>query len=341
MNNILKFNSDKPKKILLKTYLSPGDIVTLTAAVRDLKKQYGDQYLIGVDTSVNEIWQNNPYITKLDINDPEVQLIEVEYPLIHSSNTSPYHFIHGYRMFLEDKLNIKIPATEFKGDIHISNTEKSWMSQVEEMGIKNDFWIINAGGKYDFTAKWWNPESYQKVVDHFKDKITFVQIGEIDHFHTKLNNCIDLVGKTDFRQLIRLVYHSVGVLCPVTAVMHLAAAIETKKQPPKNRAAVVIAGGREPSQWEAYPHHQFLHTNGALDCCDNGGCWKSRCSLVGDRDEKDKNLCIYPIDHNKTYNINGKSIKFRESKCLNMITPEKVISAIETYYNGGVLKYNK
>lgn len=349
MSKIIKFNSidsnvnkkSNCKKIILKSFLSPGDIVTLTAAVRDLKKAYGDEYLIDVRTSCGEIWENNPYLTKLSETDEDVRIIDAEYPLIHKSNTSPYHFIHGYRMFLEDELGIKIPATDFKGDIHISDDEKSWISQIEEMGIKDKFWIINAGGKWDYTAKWWNPESYQRVVDHFKDKITFVQIGEKDHFHFPIKGAIDLIGKTDLRQLIRLIYHSIGVLSPVTAVMHLAAAIETKHSPPQNRAAVIIAGGREPSQWEAYPHHQFLHTNGALDCCDNGGCWKSRCSLVGDGDEKDDNLCIYPIDHKINYNINDKKINFREAKCLNMITPEKVIKAIETYYDGGVLKYNE
>ena len=37
---------------------------------------------------------------------------------------------------------------------------------------------------------------------------------------------LDLRGKTDLRQLIRLVYHAQGVLCPVTLAMHLAAAVE-------------------------------------------------------------------------------------------------------------------
>ena len=89
-------------------------------------------------------------------------------------------------------------------------------------------------------------------------------------------------------------YHATGVVCPVTFAMHLAVAVEMKTRPPINRPAVILAGGREPAQWEAYPHHRFLSLNGALPCCDNGGCWKSRCSKVGDKDEKDdKNLCLY------------------------------------------------
>lgn len=329
----------KLHKLIIQSFLSLGDIVMLTAAVRDLKIALKHNVLIDVRTSCDQIWENNPHITKLDESDQSVRVIKAEYPLIHQSNTTPHHFIHGYRMFLEKTLGFPIPATEFKGDVHIGENEKGWISQVEEMGVTDRFWIINAGGKFDYTAKWWNPTSYQKVVDHFKGKITFVQIGEAGHFHFPLNGTINLIGKTDVRQLVRLVYHSSGVLSPVTAAMHLAAAVPMKSSPPLNRPCVVVAGGREPSQWEAYPHHQFLHTNGALTCCDNGGCWKSRCTLVGDNDEKDKNLCEFPIDSGIEFNIGEKLYKYREPKCLNMITPEKVIKAIETYYEGGVLKY--
>jgi len=73
----------------------------LTSAVRDLKKSHPD-FLIDVDTTAMEIWNNNPYISKLDRNDPTIEKVKAEYPLIHKSNTSPYHFIHGFRMYLED-----------------------------------------------------------------------------------------------------------------------------------------------------------------------------------------------------------------------------------------------
>ena len=337
-------SSKKPRKILLKSFLSPGDIVMMTVAVRDLKKAHGDDFLIDVRTSCGPIWEGNPHITHLDEEDESVEIFDLEYPLIHRSNTSPYHFVHGYIQDLEKKLGVEIPITDFKGDIRIRDEEKKWISQIEEMGIKDDFWIINAGGKNDFTAKWWSPDSYQKVVDHFKGKISFVQVGSDskDHFHIPINGAINLVGKTDFRQLIRLVYHSSGVLCPVTACMHLSSAIECKKDL-ETRPCVVIAGGREPAHWESYPSHQYLHTNGALKCCDNGGCWKSRCTLIGDGDEKDKkNTCLNPVKiQPKTLEgTKYSNIDFKEAKCLNMITPEKVIKAIETYYVGGVLKYN-
>lgn len=331
------------KKFILKTFLSPGDILMLTAAVRDLKNVYPDLQ-IDVRTSAQSIWEGNPYLTKLDEKDPEVQIINVEYPLIHQSNFKPFHFIHGYRMFLENLLEIKIPAGDFKGEVYISEEEKRWISQVQEITKTNEnFWVLMAGGKYDFTAKWWNPKEVQKVVDHFKGKILFVQCGEKGHFHPQLDGVLDLIGKTDTRQFIRLVYHSVGVLCPVTFAMHLAAAVPMGKSPPKNRACVVWAGGREPAQWEAYPHHRFLSTNGALFCCDNGGCWKSRCMKVGDGDEKDeKNLCVRPVEIDFKVKMPKKSEEepLLIPKCLDMIKAEDVINSIESYYIGGALSYD-
>ena len=323
---------NKKRKIIFRNSQSPGDIMMLTAAVRDLKKSY-PEFQIDCRTSASEIWENNPYITKLNEKEKNVEQYKLNYPLIHSSNEGQYHFIHSFRKEIEKILKIKIEPTDFKGDIHLSKDEKSWISQVEEMGVKDDFWIIMAGGKKDFTCKWWSPDYYQEVVDHFEGKITFVQCGQKDHWHPKLNNVIDLIGKTDFRQFIRLIYHSVGVVCPVTFAMHAAAAIEMKKNPPMNRPCVVISGGREPVQWESYPHHRFLAINGSLDCCDNGGCWKSRCQKVGDGDEKDKKeLCLYPIRIKKDLSI---------PRCMNMIKPFDVIRSIEWYYEGGMLKYNK
>ena len=169
------------KKILFKNHQSPGDIIMLTSAVRDLKAAQ-PTWSIGVDTVAMDIWDNNPHITKM-LDNTDVEIIKVEYPLIHKSNEYPYHFIHAFRMFLEDHFQIKIPQGKFKGDIHLSDQECGWISQVEELGISDPYWIIMAGGKYDFTAKWWDPRDYQKVVDHFKGKMLFIQCGEKNHFH--------------------------------------------------------------------------------------------------------------------------------------------------------------
>lgn len=314
-------------KYILKNHQSPGDIVMLTAAVRDFKLSH-PEVEIDVDSACPALWENNPHLTR----GIEGKVIKADYPLIHDSNEGQHHFIHGFRQHLEDILNLRIKPTKFKGDIHLSDAEKGWLSQVEEIGIKQKFWILNAGGKYDFTAKWWNPASFQRIVHRFRNEITFVQIGQSDHWHPELEGVVNLIGKTDLRQLIRLIYHSVGILTGVSLPMHLAAAVESKHGL-LNRPCVVLAGGREPVQWEAYPHHRFLAVNGAMKCCDNGGCWKSRCQLVGDGDKKDtEDTCLNPVQITKDLRI---------PKCLDMIKSDDVIRAIEQYYEGGVLEYNK
>jgi hypothetical protein len=301
-------------KYILKNHQSPGDIVMLTAAVRDLKLSHPD-IEVDVDTACPALWENNPHLSRGIKGD----VIKADYPLIHDSNEGQHHFIHGFRQFLEDKLDIRIKPTKFKGDIHISDEEKSWVSQLEEMGINERFWILNAGGKYDFTAKWW-------------------KVGEEKHWHPKLEGVVNLIGKTDLRQLIRLMYHASGVVTGVSLAMHLAAAVESKHGL-LNRPCVVLAGGREPVQWEAYPHHRFLAVNGTMDCCDNGGCWKSRCQLVGDGDKKDtEDVCLHPVDIKPTM-VKTKG-KLRIPKCMDMIKADDVTKAIRQYYTGGVLKYN-
>jgi FkbM family methyltransferase len=314
------------QKLILRTKFSLGDVVMMTAAVRDLHRCYPGRFQTDVRTHFPEIWENNPYLTCLD--EKEVEVLDCRYPLINHANTRPYHCVHGYIEFLNEKLGLRVVPTEFKGDIHLSTEEKDWASQVHELaGCDLPFWIVAAGGKHDITIKWWSTERYQEVVDRFRGKIAFVQVGELGHHHPKLNGAIDLRGQTSVRELIRLVYHAQGCLCGVTALMHLAAAVGTRPGAAVNRPCVVIAGGREPVHWEAYPHHQFLHTLGALACCADGGCWKSRVAALGDGSSRDKSdeLC--------------SQVSHGLPRCMEMITAEWVVQRIETYFRGGATAY--
>ncbi len=316
------------RKLILKNFQSPGDIVMLTAAVRDLHFHYPEQFATDVRTPCPALWENNPHITLLDENDADVEVIECHYPLIHRSNETPYHFLHGFIEDLNEKLGLAIKPTAFKGDIHISDNEERWFENIESQhGTTTPYWIMVSGGKFDFTIKWWHPERYQQVVDALRGRVEFVQIGEDGHHHPPLDGVVDLRGRTDLRQLVRLMYHAQGVVSPISLPMHLAAAVETKPGEPKNRPCVVIAGGREPPHWCSYPHHQVVHTVGALQCCDNGGCWKSRTTALGDGDYKDnpEELCVDVVEG--------------FPRCLDMITADEIVRRIESYFDGGALRY--
>ncbi len=312
------------RKLLLRQFQSPGDIVMLTAAVRDLHATYPGEFATDVETSCPDLWEHNPYIQPLDRADPELEIVDCQYPLIHQSNQKPFHFIHGFIRFLNEKLGLRIEPGAFRGDIHLSHEEAVGRGAIAEMlGRKVHHWLVNAGGKNDFTIKWWSHERYQRVIDAFAGRILFVQVGAADHHHPPLKGVIDMRGRTTIRQLVGLVYRAQGVLTPVSLPMHLAAAVPTVGGAAVRRACVVVAGGREPPHWEAYPTHQFIHTVGSLECCRTGGCWRARTLPLGDGDEKDhpNQLCLDVVGD--------------MPRCMEMIRSEDVIRRIEWCFENG------
>src|SRR5580765_7093398 len=200
------------RKLILTNYQAPGDILMLTAALRDLHHCFPNQFLTDVRTSCPELWQNNPYLVPLASTDPEVESLHCEYPLIHQSDRRAVHFLHGFMDFLNAQLNLQIRPSLFKGDIHLSETEKATPSIVEQMaGLDVPYWVVVAGGKYDFTIKWWHFRRWQAVLNHFERRILFVQIGKADDYHPGLHNVIDLRNRTSLRNVVHLVYHAQGV----------------------------------------------------------------------------------------------------------------------------------
>jgi ADP-heptose:LPS heptosyltransferase len=296
-----------PRKVILSQSQSPGDVLTFTGAVRDLKLSHPDM-LIDVRSPCPEIFENNPHITQLDGKDPEVEFFEIGYPTINESGWRNHHFSDAFRMEIEAKLGVKIEKTSSLPDLHISEVEKRWTNQVAmSFQYPGKFWLLNAGSKVDCELKQYPPEGYQKVVDLLRDKIQFVQIGHKDHIHPKLEGVYSLVGKTDLRQLIRLMWWAEGTLGPISFQMVLAAAFQ--------KPAVVIAGGKESVHWQAFLNHRFLYTNGALKCCPWDGCWKG----------------MYKECTNRVAGI---------PRCYALIRPEDVARAIEIYYLGGLLSYD-
>jgi len=323
-----------PQKILLHNPLSPGDVVVASALPRDIHRCFPGQFQLGYTGVVPEVFENSPYIIPMKEDEPGVFKYRTHYSLVHKSNQNRYHFMHGYhhdfnKQLKEWGINEPVKLTEFKPDIHFSEKE------LKEPPVTGKYWVISAGGKFDYTAKWWDPRKWQRLVDMLKGEVQFVQVGGASHFHPKLSNTINLIGKTTFRELMCLILHAQGVTCVVTCLMHLAAAA--------NRPCVVVAGGREPWWWEAYTRlnrdanmrlihgdtwqppvpdlmmeHVFLHTVGkhGLDCCSKHGCWRSKVEggKAGSR-------CKYPCK--------GPSIV--QPKCLMYIEPEKVAKAIRLY----------
>lgn len=315
------------EKIVLVNDLSPGDILIMSVAIRALHKAHPGQYLTDVRSPANEIFLNNPYITPLPRPDPtainkaiedlkkdenhppimvgDTKYIISHYPEILRCGMTGLPFADGHRMFLERQLNTCIPRCGMKPDIFLSPSELALPRKVLE-----SYWLINAGYKQaDYTLKFY--PYYQEVVDLLKDKVQFVQIGLIHplHKHPPLKNVIDMRGKTTLRQLFLLSNYADGAVCCVSLQMVIQAAL--------GKPCVVIAGAREGVRWQLNPDHRFLCLNGAMKCATYDGCWKSKIEE-----------CIF------------KS-KSGNATCMELIRPEDIARAVELYYLGGRLTYNR
>lgn len=309
------------RRILLRCQLALGDVVLLTAVVRDLHRAYPGQLAIGVKTGFPALWWFNPHITSsVQEAAPGTEIVDVACPLASVANRLPAHALHGFTDFVAARLGLSLAPFRFHGDIHLSRAECTAPSPIRQfLGRSMPYWLILSGGKHDLTVKWWSHERYQAVVDHFRGRILFAQLGREGDHHPRLRGTLDLRGRTTVRELVHWMHHAQGVVCGVTGLMHLAAAVPRAVGQSGLRPCVVVAGGREPVHWEAYPGHQFLHTIGALPCCRSGGCWRSRTRRLGDgapQDEADQ-LCL----------ARRGSIP----RCMDMIRPEDVIRQVENF----------
>lgn len=221
--------------------------------------------------------------------------------------------------------------TRQRGDLHLSQEEKSYNLVKELYGVEK-YWVIAPGGKRDMTAKIWDWSRFQDVIDYFDGKIKFVVMGRSDLLGEKFRNTIDLVDKFNGnpRGLIPLIYHADGCVAGPTLLMHMAAAVPPRIRN-ERKPCVSIFGGREPIGWSWYTNHQILHTNGAYTCCSSGGCWKARVFPLPKDPKHNKSLCVKPIESG------GRTIQ----SCMNDITAQDVIRAIETYYKGDIYSYLK
>lgn len=305
------------RKMILKSFLSPGDAVVMTAAIESLHNTYPKQYITDVDTSTKEIWENNPHITDLK-SDSTAEQIQLHYDGIAKCNQVNISFMQAYVEGLQGIINKPLQLTTNRPHLYLHEDEKKWMDQVQQYAThsrKVPFWIINTGVKKDYTTKQWPVEFYQKVVDQTGGLIQWVQIGAFEHEHHPLSGVIHFEGKTNHRELIRLVYHAKGALGPSTYLQHLCAAFE--------KPYICLLGGREPVSWVTYPKQITLHTIGQLKCCLDKACWKSRVVPLHDEDNKDESLCENPI------------IGYIKpvGKCMAIIRPEEVIMILSRIYN--------
>lgn len=316
------YDKGDPIKLIVYNNLCPGDLLAMTAAIEALHQQYPGRYITDVRCFHPAIFDHNPHVTPLNNNDPECVHLWTTYPLVNKTNQRPVHFLEGYVDWFRTQLDIDLVLDTNRPHIYLSDEEKASKSIVEEMTGNPKYWIVNAGWKNDYTIKKWPTRYYQEVVNHFRGKITFAQIGLTKPFHNHppLDNVIDLRNKTTIRQLVVTCSKAQGGVGTITCIQHMFASFQ--------KPYVVLHGAREPITWTAYHTQKVFSNIGTLECCKTQGCWRSRIYPLGDGDKKDNRTCALPIMEPDPV-----------AKCMDNIKPRHVIEAIEQWYDGGVLKY--
>lgn len=278
------------------------------------------------------MWTNNPYARFVD-GEFAGRVVPIDYrPGIGASQRGyGRHFLTWFHEVLKRQLGVDVPVTRPAGELFFSAAERP-------RAVDGRYWVVVAGGKIDMTAKWWPTARYQAVVDLLRAAgVHCVQAGAHmeRHRHGELANCVSALGATDSeRDLFRLIRDADGVVCGVTAAMHIAAAL--------GKPAVVVAGGREERTWEAYTNegqwpasasaiavpHTYFDTMGRYPCCTGRGCWRKQTAPVTPQDlARPDDVCARPLP------MAGSLYP----ECLLAITPEQVADAVLSYYRNGVL----
>jgi hypothetical protein len=316
-----------------------GDTVCMSALARDIHLAYPNKYeILATGHYQNVGWVNNPWCKTAPPN-AKGQLVQLSYTdgIRAAGRGEKIHFLSWFHRDFERLTGIHVPVRFPKGDIHLS---------AKEQANKPDgrYWVIVAGGKIDMTAKVWSVVNWQATVNILRSYgIRCIQAGGAHnkHFHPRLQGVEQFVGKTqNERDFFALIAGAEGVICGITAAMHIAAVFD--------KPCVVIAGGREEPWWEHYytaktfgPQcapvqvpHKYLHTLGLLDCGVGNmvkGCWRDRATPLQTTDYTDPRrkakLCLATVTV-------GQQVLPR---CLALITPEHVVEAVMNYFEEGVI----
>ena len=300
--------ADPPKQIVFHNRQAIGDILTMTAGIRDFKKQFPETR-VGVSTTAMHIWDNNPHIDHTFSDSKHLLKIGPGF-LTNRSNTWNLHMCNAFRVDIENKLGLSIEQGAIRPDI--------WMTK-EEMKrpplIDGPYWVFVYGGEPGWQTKQYH--RWQEVINLLREDIKIVQVGVKHHPYPALNGCINYIGKTEdrntgIRDLFNIFLHAQGSIGLVSMHMHLSAAF--------NNPAVVLAGAREPAWFTNYFGHQYIQSNGTMFCSETKACWACKMEACRNR------------------------VKFGDieiPKCIEVIEPEEIADAVRKYYRGGRLEYGK
>lgn len=235
-----------------------------------------------------------------------------------------WNFVDAYHHDMQKQLQMVIPRVDHSPRLYLTEDEDT-----PPPYLPKDYCLVVSGGKRDLTTKHWGHWNYQKVVDALPE-VPWVQIGHEDqpmggkkpwHSHPRLAGCIDLIGRTNTRELMRVIRHARVLLCGITLPMWIAASFHYLPRPPR---AVIICGGREPDWFIAQPNQIYHCTASDVGCGRKGkGCWLSRTVKQNDGFFLDWSICTSQQNF-----PNGLDCK--TPRCMELIDAPDVVASVKT-----------
>lgn len=312
-----------------------GDTVLLGGLARDLHLSTGGRCRLAVTGHFSSFWNFHPYGRHQPPPGTGVTHVDLQYRNGILASKAREFSGHFYKWLCDDfsrKSGVRVWPHFARGEVAVDPA-------AAEPLVGGDYWLAVAGWKSDMPAKAWGADRWQRAVDLLRQEgVHVVQAGSVatDHVQPRLSGVLDAVGRTeDIAKFFRLVRDCRGVVCGVTAAMHLAAAFE--------KPCVVLAGGREGRDWECYEDgafgkkcapvavpHRFLDTLGRLSCCTRvNGCWK-------DLLKRPKGHAVRRPPHQgkPADKVCLKVVEAADGprpECMEMIEPERVVEAVLSY----------
>ena len=283
--------------IIFRSGRNLGDNACVTGIIRELYNSDINIKII-LFSRIPEFCYNNPYL-KYNFN------INLFYYLILklfsgsnivelNFNRYPYNSVHEFiknekkfqkkhlAYFISGKLSKRIKYDLFQNEFYFSKSEKkTYEKKFKNLG--ENFAIVNPHSKDSYTkVKGWGFNNFQETIN--KINIQWLQVGTNDE--KNLENCINLNGKTNIRELLYLVYKAKFILCNEGYLNHLSSGF--------NKACFVIMSGFTTIEHVSYSNSIFIFRDPQIGC--------APCYLTGECTNNQK-YCTEDIRVDKVINI--------------------------------------
>lgn len=176
------------------------------------------------------VFYNNPhfvqpgekfeYVIPLVLNDPSTNYCKKDTPT-KATHRHDRHIIEQYC----EQFGIQNP--DLKCEIFLSESEKIFLDDFRLSFGNDEYIVIEPHTKDEYTVNKTYPfEKWQKVVDEISKYKKIVQVGQ--KTDKVLKGCLDLTGKTSFREACSIISDSRLFIGPEGGLMHAANSVGIK-----------------------------------------------------------------------------------------------------------------